>query len=114
MKTATVNLGGQHFQAMPLSVAETTRAARALAVMGKASEDNLYNGIVAAIEDLTDVLLNSLQKVNPQMTWQQLQEMATPNDVLLALGVLIPASLDPSTLAGELLSMYQSRGPGEN
>ncbi len=106
MKTASVTIGGKVYDAALLSIAETASVARALAAMGTLVD---FEVIAASLEVLTQVLFNALQKAKSRITTEQL-EAATPNDLMMAIGVLIPASCDPSTLAGQLLSTYQARG----
>jgi hypothetical protein len=107
-------IGGKCHDAALLSVSETARVARALAYMGKAiAAEGDFEGVAAALEAMTQVLFNALQKTNSPIT-AELLEAATPNEVMAAIGVLIPASCDPSTLAGQLLNAYQARGLEEN
>ncbi len=109
MKTATISLGNKNYQAAPLTVAETVLVSRTLAAMGKglaAEADDAFAAIANSIETLTDVLLAALRKLNPEVTADELRQF-TPNEIMLAIGTLIPASCDPAALSGVVMDSYQ-------
>lgn len=66
-----------------------------------------------SVETLAEVLLSTLRKVNPEFIALEVQH-ATPTEVMAAIGVLIPASVDPTALVGQLLNTYQTHGMEKN
>jgi hypothetical protein len=108
VKTPIVVLGDKHYEASELTVAELVFVSLVLAKMGKAGagEGDAFQVLADSIETFVEILLAKLRKVNPEVTSDELRKF-TPNEIMLAIGTLIPASCDPAALSGVVMDSYQ-------
>jgi len=89
MKTVTVKLGGKNYLAAQLTISGFSDVTRIVAAMNQAGRDRDLSKVNGLLRELTEIACNSIRRAGSKITVEELCEIAQPEEIAEAVGILI-------------------------
>jgi hypothetical protein len=89
MKTLTLKIGGKEYEAAKLTIAEFSAAVKVFDAMQAAGAAGSLSEANRCIQQFTEIVCTSISKTGFEMTMEDIGAIATPEDIISAMGLLI-------------------------